>query len=139
MIVKRVFDDEFNRLVDIYFDATKMLESDYQINSISTLKSMFDTSVIYGAYMNDEMIGFISYVLEDHYVFVNAMYVMFEYQHQGIGKKLLEEVNYYPEIYLKVRKNATWAYNFYKKFGFIDACELPEMMNESDSDYILFK
>ena len=95
-----------------YTDNPTMLENAYK-NSLK----------IYGAYDGDKLVGIIR-VVGDGYsiVYIQDILVLPEYQHQGIGKALVEKVlDTYKHVYQKtlMTDNTEKTIQFYKSVGFL--------------------
>jgi ribosomal protein S18 acetylase RimI-like enzyme len=71
-----------------------------------------------------KVVGFLRFEEEDKRNRIHALYILPEYQHQGIGKALtqlvLDRLGTLKEIYLEVAAYNQSAINFYKKLGFIE-------------------
>lgn len=82
----------------------------------------FDTDTIdeytLVAHLKDKIIGFVSAYLPDN--FIHHLYVVDEYQKQGIGTALLDAIleKLKPPVTLKCLENNTSAAAFYEKNGF---------------------
>lgn len=74
------------------------------------------------ARVDGEVKGYVAPRLEDGRRFIGAMYVLPDYQGQGIGSKLIDEaLKWYgadKDIYLEVVSYNQKAIDFYKRFGF---------------------
>ncbi|MBK8550171.1 MAG: GNAT family N-acetyltransferase [Ignavibacteria bacterium] len=100
---------------------------DYMLGKFYSLESLKDqmnikNNIFIGAYLNNEMVGFISYSKTgDEDYFIHKLYIKTETQRIGIGRALLEYVlkNLNPEtIRLTVNRQNFKAINFYFKLGF---------------------
>jgi GNAT superfamily N-acetyltransferase len=127
-------------LLKIYDDANLIFDENFRSPGlIDHFDEIINRDIIYGAFDNDELIGFMSFEECHDYVFIHAMYVLRSYQKLGIGKRLLNEINFYPSIYLKTLRNAPWAYNFYKKHGFMIPTDLPNDLTQEQWEYVMYK
>lgn len=94
---------------------------------------------------NNEILGFIEYILEENKLFLSKLYVSEEYRNQGIGKIMLEDcINYAKKnnreiIYLTVNKGNTNSIEIYKHIGFkiIDSVKNNIGNNYYMDDYIM--
>ena len=73
----------------------------------------------------DTTVGFISYLKKDHKCEITTLYLLPQYQHLGIGTKLMDsalndasQCNSCSSLFLWVLKTNLSAISFYEKFGF---------------------
>lgn len=87
------------------------------------------------AHLNQQVVGFISVWMSDH--FIHHLYVDANLQRQGIGKALLQALfsKIKATFQLKCLLKNEAAIIFYKKNGFIEK----ECVAEKAGDYILFE
>lgn len=101
---------------------------DYMLGNIYSIESLkrqinIERNIIYGAYSENEMTGFIAYSKTgpEEY-FIHKLYVNTDSHRKGIGRSLFEFVlkNLKPKrIRLTVNRENYTAINFYFKIGFI--------------------
>ncbi|MEN8223112.1 MAG: GNAT family N-acetyltransferase [Acidobacteriota bacterium] len=90
--------------------------------NIETIKRSIENSVVFGMYdKNNRQIGF-ARVISDYSVFAYLLdvFIVEEYQHTGLGQKLIEVVMDHPSLkqVKRVVLNTKDAHTFYQKFGF---------------------
>ena len=74
--------------------------------------------------VNDEVVGYLKYLLIYDRMEIDSVYVLEEYRNQGIGTKLMAYLvslaidNHVVNITLEVRISNDIARNLYKEFGF---------------------
>ena len=77
---------------------------------------------MFGYQYNNELIGVIGFQEIKEVVLIRHAYTLTNYQGMGIGKSLLQylfELNKNSHLFVGTWQDATWAIQFYEKFGFI--------------------
>ena len=100
--------------------------------SMEAVKKSIENSMCFGVYSDDTQIGF-ARVVTDHAVFawILDVFIIDEYQHKGIGKKLMTFIMEHPDLQNLRRWGLnTWdAHELYKKYGF-EKLENPDIYME---------
>ena len=134
-LARVVKDEQVNALCELareiwleYFtDLLPMGQTEYMLEkflSVDAVKEQMTKNYhFYILYENNDMIGFISYILKDQEMFVSKLYVKNKFRGQGFGKFLIKEIKERAKnanrrrITLSVNKKNK-AVDFYKKHGF---------------------
>ena len=77
---------------------------------------------MYGYHQNDKLIGVIGVQEVKDVILIRHAYTLSSYQNRGAGSALIEYLlkkNQGSRLLVGTWKDATWAIQFYKKFGFI--------------------
>ena len=77
---------------------------------------------MYGYDLNNKLIGVIGIQEIKDVILIRHAYTLTSYQSKGVGSALLEYLlkkNHNSRLLVGTWKNATWAIQFYEKFGFI--------------------
>ena len=77
---------------------------------------------MYGYHLNNKLIGVIGVQEVKNVVLIRHAYTLTSYQNKGAGSALLEYLlknNQNSRLLVGTWKSATWAIQFYEKFGFI--------------------
>ena len=77
---------------------------------------------MYGYHHNSKLIGVIGFQEVKDVILIRHAYILTSYQGKGTGTALLEYLlkkNQNSRLLVGTWRNATWAIQFYKKFGFI--------------------
>lgn len=97
---------------------------------LEEFEKAFDAGVIfYGGFDADELTAFIGYRKAGDAALVRGLFVLPNYQEQGIGSELFKifeqkaNADNMTKIMLLAHKDASWAVNFYKKRGFASITE----------------
>ena len=87
------------------------------------LLSEFDSGVrMFGYKKDNRLIGVMGIQVLKNVTLIRHAYILTRYQGMGIGKllfKYLFTINKHSCLLVGTWKNATWAIQFYKKFGFV--------------------
>jgi len=95
--------------------------------ALEGIKADFKTNKIYVAVINNEVVGFIMVCRESgikHQLWINEIWILKEYQGQGIGRKLMDEIEkIYKKKGIKIFKLVAHtgkggARDFYKKLKY---------------------
>ena len=81
-----------------------------------------DGVCMYGYHQNNKLIGVIGVQEVKDVILIRHAYTLSSYQNRGAGSELLEYLlkkNQDSRLLVGTWKNATWAIQFYQKFGFI--------------------
>jgi len=81
-----------------------------------------DGVCMYGYHQNNKLIGVIGVQKVKNVVLIRHAYTLTSYQNKGAGSALLEYLlkkNQNSRLLVGTWKSATWAIQFYEKFGFI--------------------
>ena len=104
------------------------VENFFKFANYETIKEKLSSNMkMYVAKVNNKIVGVIGYRDNSH---INLLFVLEEYQHNGIAKALYNLVieNCKNEGTKKVTVNSSpYAYEVYKKFGFIDDNKMQEV------------
>ena len=89
--------------------------------SLERVKRSIENSICFGAYLNNEQIGF-ARVLTDYTVFAWIMdvFILEQFRWQGYGKKLMKTIMEYPDLQ-DIRRwglGTQDAHGLYSRFGF---------------------
>ena len=77
---------------------------------------------MHGYHQNNKLIGVIGVQKVKNVILIRHAYTLSSYQRKGVGSALLEYLlkkNKNSRLLVGTWKNATWAIQFYQKFGFI--------------------
>ena len=74
---------------------------------------------IYIAKDENKIVGMIKIIEKDDHIYLKQLYILPEYQGQGIGLRLLNTIETDKKIYLQVSSSNTGAIRFYIKHGFV--------------------
>lgn len=138
-MIKQLEDDEIEKVMNIWLttniNAHNFIQEEYWVRNYDLVKNEYIPNSKTFVYKEDDIIKAFISILEDS--FIGALFVLEEYQGQGIGKKL---INYCKKIYsnleLAVYVQNTASFNFYKHCGF----EVKKEQNVEDtgfSEYIM--
>ena len=86
------------------------------------LDEFSDRVRMYGYHQNDKLIGVIGVQEVKDVILIRHAYTLSSYQNRGAGSALIEYLlkkNQDSRILVGTWKDATWAIQFYQKFGFI--------------------
>ncbi len=111
------------RLEDLLYLYNNVGWSNYTKNPDMLWKAYEKSLLVITAWEEDRLIGVIR-VVGDGYsiIYIQDIIVLEEYQHKGIGAKLMTEVmNKYSQVYQKVllTENESRTRAFYEKMGFV--------------------
>lgn len=122
------------------YDSANMLH-DEKMRSVGTydiIKEVFDRTKSYNLYLNNEIIGWIAWEMKDNFCSLEALYIKIDMQNKGIGRYLMDfgienlKKSGISIVLLSVLRNAPWAIEFYKKYGFEEITDLSKMnLNEN--------
>ncbi|CAM2899200.1 N-acetyltransferase [Hathewaya histolytica] len=138
-MIKKLENFEIEEVMDIWLKtnitAHNFIEEDYWVKNYNLVKDEYIPISTTFVYKEDNIIkGFISIIDNS---FIGALFVLDDYQGQGIGKSLINHCkSLYPRLELAVYKDNTSSVNFYKKCSFNINVEHP---NEDSSfmEYIM--
>lgn len=137
---------DFQRLSEIHNEAIKPFHEVYSIEEIAAFGNEIETAETIGlttqtkevliAKTDERVIeGYIAFRKKnDDVVWISSLYIDPQFQRQGVGEKLLNEVEKAAQetgcklVALETHKSADWAINFYKKRGY-------EIVNEKVGEY----
>lgn len=108
-----------------YKDLLSAKQIDYMLEkflSVPVFKRQEKEGYIYrGLFVDDEMVGFTASHDEKEEVFLSKLYLLEQYHHKGLGRKMIEDViNLYPQaekMYLTVNKHNE-TLEMYRHLGF---------------------
>jgi len=87
------------------------------------LVNEFDNGVrMFGYNKNNKLVGVMGFQELKDVTLIRHAYTLNNYQEKGIGKSLLQhlfKLNKSPYLFVGTWQDATWAIQFYEKFGFI--------------------
>ena len=86
------------------------------------LNEFSDGVCMYGYHQNDKLIGVIGVQKVKDVILIRHAYTLSSYQNRGAGSALIEYLlkkNQDSRLLVGTWKDATWAIQFYQKFGFI--------------------
>lgn len=138
-MIKQLDNFEIDELMEIWLKtnitAHSFIPEEYWINNYGLVKEEYIPASTTFIYKEDHMVkGFISVMGQS---FIGALFVLEDYQGQGIGKKLLNHCkSLYDRLELAVYKENKPSCEFYKHCGF---AVLKEQQNEDSGfmEYIM--
>ena len=77
---------------------------------------------MFGYKKNNELVGVMGIQELKDVTLIRHAYILIQYQRIGIGKSLLQylfKINKSPRLFVGTWRDATWAIQFYEKFGFV--------------------
>ncbi|MFH0937240.1 MAG: GNAT family N-acetyltransferase [Candidatus Daviesbacteria bacterium] len=113
------------------YQIAQTLPGYFNAQGLKDIKKSTRDEILYGAYIGEEMIGFVTYEEENQYVVeLSWVAILEKYQGQNIGTKLVQDSLKEVGKFYKICKVKTLAEtqpdsgyektrNFYKKLGFI--------------------
>lgn len=119
-IIRSMTENDIDRVMWIWLEtntkAHGFIEESYWRNQYDNVKKMIPESEVYVCEMSGDVIGFIG--LSENYI--AGIFVVFEYQSRGIGKRLLDYAKELkPELRLHVYQKNCRAVSFYQKEDFV--------------------
>lgn len=109
-------DDIMQIWLQTNMDSHDFISEDYWKNNYNFVRKILPESTVFVYEDEGEIKGFIG-IIEDSYI--AGLFVSQEYQHMGIGSKLIERSKKYcSTLKLDVYVKNSNAVNFYKKHGF---------------------
>ena len=108
-------------------------------------RQLLGTGEAFVTLVGDEVVGFVTITmgfLRGGYI--RRLAVKNEYRGQGIGTRIMAFIEehisaYYSNVYLCVSSSNPRARSFYRKLGYQIVGELPDLIIENDSEYLLRK
>lgn len=137
---------DFQRLAEIHNEAIKPFHEVYSIEEIVAFGDEIETAetiglttqtkeVLIAKNSNNVVEGYVAFRKKNVDVtWISSLYIDPQFQRQGIGEKLLSEVEKSAKesecklVALETHKSADWAISFYKKRGY-------EIVNEKIDEY----
>ena len=92
------------------------------MSELELIDEFNDGVCMYGYHQNNKLIGVIGVQEVKNVVLIRHAYTLTSYQNKGAGSALLEYLlknNQNSRLLVGTWKSATWAIQFYEKFGFI--------------------
>ncbi|WP_032121008.1 N-acetyltransferase [Clostridium amazonitimonense] len=138
-MIKQLENFEMEQVMNIWLKtnitAHNFIPEEYWIKNYDAVKDEYMPISTTFVYKEDGMIKAFISIIENS--FIGALFVLEDYQGQGIGKKLLDHCkSLYSNLELGVYEKNTAAVNFYKHCGFIVK---KEQLNEDSgiTEYIM--
>lgn len=137
-MIKKLEDFEIEEVMDIWLKtnikAHNFIQKNYWVDNYNIVKDEYMPISTTFIYKEDNIIkGFISIINDS---FIGALFILDDYQGQGIGRKLQSYVkSLYSSLELEVYSDNESAVKFYKKCGFIIQSE----EENEDSGFMEYK
>lgn len=125
ILLRKADKDDAAVLLEMYDSGNELFNADDRTpGNREMFEEILSVDDVIIASMDNMEVGFISYNIKKDYTMIDSLYVLKNYQRQGVGKKLLDHClnmgsDRQTKLYaLKVLKIAHWAIAFYLNNGF---------------------